>query len=453
MNIIEIEDDQIKFSSVEFKENKFFVLKLGVFKKPLEDKEKKDIAKAFVHSSDKIVVSIPRRKVSMHYHSFPSQRIDELQKMAHFQALKQFPYKDLSVIYDLRVLLKEANGYTKVNLSVVAENILNKYIDDVKGVISPDRVTVNSVGVVGFYRLLKNEKEKILIEIGNNYSNLCIISEGELFFSREISRGYYSIRDDGIKLWLDEVLHSLDSFNKEGLIPKIDSVAILGPKHLKSLEDIKEQLPFSSIEFIYQEDFIKKEDNFEFFSQNRNEIYSLIKLLGLSYYDERLSIDLTPPLLLQQSLKKNISSGRRRAAIYFGAAALVLITTFGVLYKRKVAHVNNIKSFLSSIESSANTLSERKEITGVFIRKSAQRLFLDIFSEIAVILPDKVRLNRFEYKKDSEIIIEGVSPDSESVYQFYEEIKKMKNVESINSFKTSISSDTEVIFYLKIVLL
>jgi len=91
MNIIEIEDNQIKFSSVEFKENKFFVLKLGIFKKPLGDKEKKDIAKAFVHSSDKIVVSIPRRKVSMHYQSFPSQKIDELQKMAHFQALKQFP--------------------------------------------------------------------------------------------------------------------------------------------------------------------------------------------------------------------------------------------------------------------------------------------------------------------------------------------------------------------------
>ncbi len=451
MNIIEIEDDQVRFSSVEFKEGKFLISKLGIFNKPLDDKNRKDITRCFSNSLDKIVVSIPRRKVSMHYHSFPSQKIDELENMAHFQALKQFPYKDLNVIYDLSLLLKEQSGYTKVNLSVMAEDILNKYINEVKDFILPDRVTVNSVGVVGFYKLLKDDKDKILIEVGNHYSNLCIISGGKLFFSREVSKGYYSIKDDGLKPWLDEVLHSVESFNKEKLIPEIDSAVILGPKRLNILEKIKDSLPFKSVEFIYQEDFIEKEEGFEFFGQDRAEICSLVKLLGLSYCKENPTIDLTPSSMLQKSLKKSLSSSRKKIALYFAFALLALLAIATLSYKRKTDYVKDVKSFLRSIGDSVSTLNERKEITDLFLDKSTQGLFLDVFNEIAAVLPRGVSFNRFEYKKKNEIIIEGVSTDSKAIYQFYEEIKKLKDIKSIDSFKINVSSSTEVTFYLKLI--
>ena len=83
--------------------------------------------------------------------------------MAGYQALRQFPYKDLNVLHSANILAKMPNGYTKVMLAVVGEGILNKYISGLADFVLPDKVTINSLGVAGFYKMIRKDKDRVLI--------------------------------------------------------------------------------------------------------------------------------------------------------------------------------------------------------------------------------------------------------------------------------------------------
>ena len=337
MYTFEIEDDQFKFCKAEFKEGKFSISKLGVFERPFQSSVLKELQGILSEIERPVIFAVPRRKVSVHYHSFPSQREEEINQMARFQALRQFPYRELSVVHSAYILKKIPDGYSKVALTVVGEDILSRYLEDVKSFILPDKITVNSLGVFGFYKMARPGRDAVVIDLDNRFSNLCVIGEGKLLFCREINKGFYSIRDNGIDSWLDEVRHSVNSFNKERLYKNIEDLAVVGPKHIDILK--KTELPFKNTEFIHQEDFIKKEDDFKFYGHNREKAHSLIKVLGLSAVD-KLDIDLTPVSLAQALLKQDVFKQRKAVIIFFALAFFGMALLAGWEYQRKKIYLN-----------------------------------------------------------------------------------------------------------------
>jgi len=449
MYSFEIENEKIKFAKASFKEGRFFLSQLGIFNRPITEGNGKLLEKLLRQSEEPIIFSIPRRKVSIRYHSFPSQKDEEIYQMAGYQAMRQFPYKDLNILHSANVLSKMPNGYTKVMLAVVGEGILNKYVSELAHFILPNKVTINSLGVVGFYKMIRKNKDRILIEVDNKSSNLCIIGGGKLLFCREVNKGFYFIKDNGITLWLEEVLNSIAAFNKEKLNQGIKSLTILGPRHINFLEDQRESLPFDDVEFIYQENVVSKEEGFQFFGENSEEIYSLVKLLGLSSI-QFPEFDLTPLSIVQGVVRKNLYRERKRAAIYFAAAFLACLFIVGLEYKRKAVYLDRLKSFIQSVSPAVETLEMRKRINQVFLKHSREAKFLDLFKELVDVIPDNVLLKRLDYTKNSQLIIEGISSDADSIYEFYENIKHLQSTAEVKAFKVNTTSKQKSSFYLKL---
>lgn len=449
MYAFEIEDDQIRFCCVIPKDGKFLLSRLGVFNRPLQDSDLKLLQKLFSAKEGSVVVSIPRRKVSIHYHSFPTHQDGEILQMARYQALRQFPYRDLTVLHSVNILEKMSDGFVKVMLAVIGQEILNRYLNEVRTFILPNIVTINSLGLVGFYNMIKGKRDRILIDIDIKFSNLCVIAKGKLLFCREINKGFDFIREHGLKPWMEEVTHSVNSFNKERLHPPIEEMTILGPRYIKYLQERKKEFPYTEVEFLSQERFILKEENFEYFGRSDDELYSVVKLLGLSLINEP-EINLTPPNLIQEVLYQKILKQKKKVIFYFSLALLGILLLLGWEYKRKQIYLTRLQDFLSDVGSDIELLEKRKRLTQVFFKQANESIFLELFREVIETLPADVLIRRLDYEKNSELVLEGSSMKSESIYEFYGKLKQLSKFEKIKTFKVNVDPKGEVVFYLKI---
>lgn len=443
---LEIEDDHIKFCQADFYAGKFEIHKLGIFSLPLSSETIQFLRKTFRNWNSSVRASIPRRKVSVHYPVFPSHKKEEIQHMAHYQALRQFPYRDINVNYSVNILSRLSQG-TRVILAVVGEEIINRYLNEVKDFILPTSVTINSLGVLNFYKKIRGNQERIILALDAGYTNFVITSGGKMFFCREVNKGYRFIEEKGIEAWRTEILHSVNSFNKEGILSPISGVSIIGPANIKFLKDEISSLPFDDLEFIYQEDFIRRTQGGEILGE-KNKNYSLAAVLGLAVMDE-MEINLTPPVIIQEIYKRRAFKQKKQAVILWAIVFLEILCLFGLEYHRRKLYLGDINSVLRELNPAVQKLEEKKKVVDFFLSRNKMPYFLEIFDKIVTTIPQGVFIQRLEYERESEIRIEGKSSSPRLIYDFYKSLKKIPGVKSVTDFRVNSTSPAENLFSLR----
>lgn len=444
---LEIEDDHIKFCSAEFLNGKFNLNKLGIFRLPLSPDAIQVLKRTFRIWESGVRASIPRRKVSIHYPVFPSHREEEIQQMAHYQALRQFPYRDINVNYSVNILFKVSRG-TKVILAVVGEEIINRYLNEIRNFILPTSVTINSLGVLNFYKKVRGGQKRIILTLDAGYTNFVITSGGKLLFCREINKGYRFIEERGIEGWREDIIHSVNSFNKERLSEPISGATVIGPRNIKFLEEKISQLPFEDLEFLYQEDFIRIGEGCELLGEGRED-YSLATVLGLAVMD-KAEIDLTPSAVIQEIYRRRTLKQKKQALVLWSIVLLEIFALFGLEYRRKKLYLQDINSLLRELNPSVQMLERKKKVVDFFVSRSKETFFLDILDKVIGAIPQGVYIQRFEYERGSNIRIEGKSSSPQLIYDFYKSVKKIKDVKTITDFRVNSTSPGENLFSLRI---
>ena len=444
---LEIEDDHIKFCQADFYAGKFEIHKLGIFSLPLSPETTQFLRKTFRNWGSAVRASIPRRKVSVHYPVFPSHKKEEIHHMAHYQALRQFPYRDINVNYSVSILSRLSQG-TRVILAVVGEEIINRYLSEVKGFILPTAVTMNSLGILNFYKKIRGNQERIILALDAEYTNFVITSGGKMLFCREINKGYRIIEEKGVESWQAEILHSVNSFNKEGISSPISGVSIIGPGNIKFLKEEISSLPFDDLEFIYQEDFIRRGEGCEILGEKREE-YLLAAVLGLAVMEE-MEIDLTPSAIIQEIYKRRVFKQKKQAVLLWTVVFLEILCLFGLEYRRRKLYLRDINSVLRELNPTIQKLEEKKKVVDFFLSRSKMPFFLDIFDKIVTTIPQGVFIQRLEYERESEIRIEGKSSSPQLIYDFYKSLKEIPDVKSVTDFRVNSTSPAENLFSLRI---
>ena len=367
--------------------------------------------------------------------------------MAHYQALRQFPYRDINVNYSVSILSRLPQG-TRVILAVVGEEIINRYLNEVKNFILPTSVTINSLGVFNFYKKIRGNQKRIILALDAEYSNFVITSGGKMLFCREINKGYRFIEEKGVESWQAEILHSLNSFNKEGISSPISGVSIIGPGNIKFLKEKISSLPFDNLEFIYQEEFIRKGEGCEILGEKKED-YSLAAVLGLAVMEE-MDIDLTPSVIIQEIYKRRAFKQKKQAGLLWAIVFLEILCLFGLEYRRRKLYLKDINSILRELNPTVQKLEEKKKVVDFFLSRNKMPFFLDIFDEIVTTIPQGVFIQRLEYERKSEIRIEGKSSSPQLIYDFYKSLKKIPEVKRVTDFRVNSTSPGENLFSLRI---
>lgn len=175
---------------------------------------------------DSVTAIISRERAMIRYMRLPALDRSEIEKMVSFEIAKQTPYSQDEIISDYEVLSRDAEGYSKVMLAVSPKNEIAR-INHILG-ISGNRlkqIRLSSEVMIGWLDIagvtLTEEKSICLIDIDSDNTEIIIVSNRKLSFSRSISIGALNIlekdeQDDSSRTRLiDEIKRSIAAYLKE----------------------------------------------------------------------------------------------------------------------------------------------------------------------------------------------------------------------------------------------
>lgn len=144
---------------------------------------------------DIVVSSVPGNAVSVHYLRIPFSDETKISQVVPYEVEGLIPFPLEDMVIDQFILSKTngtgPNNGTSVCVALIKKDILQGYIDTLKGVyIDPKIIEIESLAIYHTFReWYRTEDTMALLDIGASRSNLCIVSKGRPVFVRTFGRG------------------------------------------------------------------------------------------------------------------------------------------------------------------------------------------------------------------------------------------------------------------------
>ncbi len=138
-------------------------------------------------------ISIEGPSVIIRNIEFPKMSPDELKKAIKFEAEKYIPYKVSEVVLDCEIL-KESEHNMTVLLAAAKKDFIYTKINFIrKAGLEPWIVDIDSCALINAFNLnvLQEGKTIALVNVGDRITNVNIINDGVLIFTRNIALGGY----------------------------------------------------------------------------------------------------------------------------------------------------------------------------------------------------------------------------------------------------------------------
>ncbi len=124
---------------------------------------------------------------------FPSQKQDEIRSMIDLQVGNRIPYSREEVEIDFQILSKTADGYAKVAVVIIPQEIAMRYwkiFSDSK--IPVHGITISSIGLWLLYQQQPDLSDKpgAIFDLDVNHSEICLCYKTHWLTSREIPVGF-----------------------------------------------------------------------------------------------------------------------------------------------------------------------------------------------------------------------------------------------------------------------
>ncbi|NQT95818.1 MAG: pilus assembly protein PilM [Candidatus Omnitrophica bacterium] len=167
-----------------------------------------DITKANNISLDSVTAVVSREKTMVRTLRLPATETSEVENMISFEAAKQIPYSKEEIVSDYSILRTDSEGYTDIMLVVAHKNEINRIDDILKGADShSNNIRLSSEGISAWLKLSAplgdiSEKNICLVDIDTTNTEIAIVSNGILTFSRVASIGADNISEPESIRWI-----------------------------------------------------------------------------------------------------------------------------------------------------------------------------------------------------------------------------------------------------------
>jgi len=412
-----------------------------------------------------VVSCFPRNLTTIRFISLPSTDPKELVEMVNFQALKQIPYNKEDMIVDFEIESQNEDGYSNVLLAIAHKNIIYQHIDTIEnaGIITK-RIDINSQAILRSYLFLKNlavpspepqelpAKKNIytataLIDIDYTHTNIQIMSEDKLLFTRGITLGIihlilkekkFQIESANIN-WqselMDELRRSLAVFSREQSEYVIDKIVLTGGiSNFSQLErnissrfqipvevfNLKERIPSLS----------KFEQNYKI---NGKEV-SIMSPIGLLLPGKSKNIDMIPQEIKDQKKNSLRIAKFSLAAILFACILGISLFNFYMEINRKSEIINELKSRIDTLSPRVKKLEAMREKINIIRENIGDQVSsLDFLRELYVIIPEKIFIFGFLYDESKYIIIKGTANNMSEVFDLIPKLENSQYFEKVSS--------------------
>ncbi len=173
-----------------------------------------------------IFAILSRQRAMIRYIKLPSTDANEIKKMVSYEIAKQTPYSEEEIISDYSIISTDSNGYSEIML-VLSPKVEITRIKDILKPISKQisGVRLSSEALAAWASSLSKDEtlsETVcLVDIDSSNTEMAVVSNNKLIFSRSASIGAENIAEDIAEagLWnrrlVDEIRRTLSMYIKE----------------------------------------------------------------------------------------------------------------------------------------------------------------------------------------------------------------------------------------------
>ena len=404
----------------------------------------KNLFKNLKIDPDMLIVVVPHQVAVVRNLEFPSTNPDEIKNMVELQIGKQTPFAVDEIIYDYAILDINTEGYSRVMLAIVHQNITNRYFKILKAAeLRMERVVLSSEGLLAWYRFAHKEKADdkpyVLIDMDCGKSNFTVILKNKLIFCRNISVGKLESLNE-MEEWQEklvkEIKHSIYAYQNEMAGKEIDKIIITGAQAFTELLNktvLKDKIGLA-IEIIPQFENIPEVLSSLAQSSAAIKNISVAPLLGFALTPDKQKINLIP---LRLRLEKEMR-GRGKDLYLFGIClAFILMTVssifLGKTYNKK-QYLDRLKKETFKIQEKAGKLeSMLNEIGGIKERVVQKDFTLNFIYEIHKTIFPEIYLTSISSTGENRLILRGVSSLMSEVFEFLSVLEKSECFQNVKT--------------------
>jgi len=455
ISVFELEDDLIKLAQFEIEDAKAYLYTLVVKKAQNStadalSKVLHKLAADYKTASSRVIVSLPRHKVTIKNLRLPSINPAEIDNMVKLQASKQLPFAPERVIYGYKITGRDEKGYSEAMLTLAQREIIEKILRpfDIAG-INVERLALNSEAVSLWYIARQREKgmqENVcLVDIGKRAVDIHIIKDGGLDFTRSVN--FISTDDMDIRM-PEELRKTLYTYNKNLSGADITKLILSGRRSLikKEAPALKDLLKIPAV-FI---DLLKecpKKERIDFPDETAANAESFTSILALGLCHSALQMNLIPREVLKGKAAKVL---KESLILSFVLLLSIIVGAAGITAKNfvdKKRYLSLINKSIEKAKPQVNRLTRLKKIS--YIVKEQLRFegsSIDILKELYARVPPQITLSIFDYEDGRLCLLRGMSQSLSDVFKFVsilEESDYFKNVKVRYATKRAIA-DKEI---------
>jgi hypothetical protein len=382
-----------------------------------------------------VITVLPREHVITRMVRFPTIDKIELRQMVELYAKSQLPYaRDETVMnYDL---LDQQDGFSVVNVVACQREVIERHMQVLREAgLPPERITISSWGVLGWYRRLRQTQQVadpvLIIHIDQSRVDFVIVAEGHLLSSRSLGQGVSDWEADNppTELLAVEAERSLAALNKEFVGVAAQSILVTGVGELEAWStqlQARLNLPIvvadTGLPFADQKSFpVLPQDA------------SPVAVAGVACSDVRVSLSLDPPELRLRVAKRQAAQDLLAVSLMGACVLLMGVGLFGIEIMRQNQQVRQIEQALAFLEPKTKQLREKKTAVEFMNQLIAERRRLALFVHAVVTaLPDAFQLELFQYEhKHAELILRGRAPSTDAVLALIDQLEALDQVAGV----------------------
>lgn len=429
---LEVTEKYLKFAQSAWIKNKREIITLEAksLSSGIDDKaisgEISNLFKAkFIKKSRQIILCLPGYLATTRYLKVPSAEPQEIENIINLQAPKYLPYPSEELITAYYPLGCDSEGYSRIFLVIVHQDIINRYLKILKDAgFMPTVVLISFYGLYNWYLSSHTNLEMtgplLLVNIDYAYQDVEIISGGKLVFTRSFSIEFKPQDQDQINLWqnkiIEEIKRSIITYQKDNIGKDPTKIVLTGS--LKNTFGLEKKISgalslpievFSSLERVS----LKEKSYWE------NTDFSFSGITGLVLGKPAESLDLLP----QEIRAKRRALVKRKewlkSLILFISLLFTLLLWIGKNIYDKTQYLKQLQAQIDKILPEARSLEGIKNQLQIIREQfSIPASSVDVLAELYRITPGKITLSSFSFDEKTQFVIKGEAQDLSDVFKF-----------------------------------
>lgn len=441
------------------------------FKKLVEIKEPVTVALAKIFKDLKlnkqgVIACIPRHLVTVRILEFPSTNPKDIRDMVSLQVGKQTPYSREEIIYTYKTVSVAKEGYTKVMMVIARRNLVNARVEVLqKAGIEVEKVAMSSEGLFAWFafahlpqispakaqvydEVKAGAQAIVLIDIDSNYSDLIVIRNENLVYTRNFLIGANHLLGEGerwIEKFTDEVVHSLGLYQNEERDAKVVKIFWGGAAGaVAGLEPALNAKLGLSVERIKPAANIRFHKTVGLLQDKEGQFISLGPLWGMSLRAASLELDLTSSEL---RIKKQMEDRRKKITIT-GILALSVVMMLSVLffmiYYNKSNYLSQLKRAIAANEKEAGEVERMRAcIDLVRQRLDVRERSLNMLHEIMRLTPKEIYFTDIDITEKDQTVMQGRAVAMSNVFEFVTTLENSSFFENVKTTYTTTKKDKD----------